>query len=789
MNEHALRVLEYEKLREIVSGRAASAPGRRAAAALGPVRDRGQVERLLGETREFLRLLERGDAPPLDGIRDIAPQIGKLGAAGSMLSPAELLDVASTLAAGRRLKQFIGRREGPGAELPLLGSIAAGITDLKRLEDAVHAAVDEKAEVKDSASPALRRVRKQIVRTREDILDGLSRILRSEAAGDVVQESVITVRDDRYVLPLKPNFRQRIRGVVHGHSGSRATLFVEPLDVLEQNNRLAELRMEERDEIERILRSLTADIAAESAAVQALFSASAALDAVHARARFGHDHRGVVPELSDDGTVRLRSARHPLLAVKQRTGAGVREIAPNDLDLGGAVRALVLSGPNAGGKTVMLKTAGLLCLMAQSGIPVTAAEGTAVPVLQDVFADIGDDQSLEQDLSTFTSHATRIARILAEARPDTLVLLDELGAGTDPAEGAALGAAVLHRLIESGCITLVTTHHGGLKLFGSRTRGAVNAAMEFDPETLRPTYRFIPGRPGRSYGLDMARRSGIAEDVVRDAFSRLGEHEAGLDRLLEKMELDARELERSRTEAERVLDGARARAAEAAASLEQARTEAEAVKTRARTEARDVLDGLRRKLKELSRPDPAGRIDAASERRAVDALAGRLAPEEPAPEPGVRPDREFRAGERVRLPKLKRTGTVVACSKGALQVETGGKIVKVPAADAVPLGSAPPRPADAAPGWGSDLLERDEAPDRVNLLGLRVDEARETIERFLDRAVVNNLSFVTVIHGLGTGALKTLVSELLKQHPQVAGFRPGEAAEGGAGVTVVQLKK
>ncbi len=500
MNEHALRVLEYDRLREFVSRYSASGPGTARVLELTPSAEAAEAAAWLEETREFLQLLQAGEAPPLEGIKDIGPALAKLGTGGITLQPAELLNIALTLAAGRRIKAFFTRisgRDGRSAETtaPLLLGLSQAITTLKEIEDSVYAALDESGEVKDSASPELRRVRKLIARVRDEILDRLGKVLRDTDSQSVVQEQVITVRDDRYVVPLKPGFRKTVKGVVHGRSGSRATLFVEPLEVLEQNNRLAELRTDEREEVERVLRRLSALVAEERGAIAATLDALARIDCIGARARFGDAFRGTVPQLSEGRGLRLRAARHPLLAIKAASGGSV---VPNDVDLTGDRNALIISGPNAGGKTVVLKTIGLLCLMAQSGIPVTAAEGSELPVFTDVFADIGDEQSLEQNLSTFSSHVGRIAEILRGADRGALVLLDELGAGTDPAEGAALGSAVLRRLLDRGCMTVVTTHHGSLKLFGSRTAGAVNGAMEFNAETLQPTYRFIPGRPGRS---------------------------------------------------------------------------------------------------------------------------------------------------------------------------------------------------------------------------------------------------------------------------------------------------
>jgi DNA mismatch repair protein MutS2 len=590
-------------------------------------------------------------------------------------------------------------------------------------------------------------------------------------------------------MPLKPNFRQGIKGVVHGHSGSRATVFVEPLEVVEQNNRLAELRMEEREEVERVLRELTSLLARDAAGIESTLDAAAGIDAIAARARFGTEYQGTVPELSAKRRLHLRAAKHPLIIAKQKSGAA-HIVVPNDIDLSDTGRTLIISGPNAGGKTVILKTIGLLCLMAQAGIPVTAAEGSELPVFGDLFADIGDEQSLEMDLSTFSSHVRQIAGILREAKSDSLVLLDELGSGTDPAEGGALGAAVLASLQESGCVSVITTHHNVLKLFGARTEGAVNAAMEFDPGTLQPTYRFLPGRPGRSYGLDMASRHGVPDSVVRDARARLSRDEASLDRLLEQVEQDARELRSERQLAEQDLSAAHRLKTEAEQLHKTASDEARTAGAKAKLEAREVLAALRQKLKDLSRVAAIDRGQVGRERREIDALAQQLEPAEEGPAEKPIYHGKIHPGDRVRMPRLKRTGTVLFAHHDELEVDADGLKLKIALRDAVPLEqTAAATQGGQVSGWSADIEEREGLPDRVNLLGLRVDEALAETARFLDGAIVKDFHQVIIIHGLGTGALRAAVTEFLKEHPLVASFRTGEPSEGGSGVTVAELKR
>jgi DNA mismatch repair protein MutS2 len=794
MNEHSRRVLEFDRVTALVAGFAASEAGREAVSRMLPVADREIVEVLLRETREFTRLLQRGENPPLGGIFDVRQAIEKLGPAGSVLAPAELLHTAMTLAAGRRIKSFFQRFEGRGVDparaAPLLCAKAAAIRPLQRIEDAVFSALDDRAEVRDSASPELRKVRKQLARTREDILGRLSGMLQDSGFQKVIQEPVITVRDDRYVLPLKPNFRQNLRGVVHGQSGSRATLFVEPLEVLEQNNRLAELRMEEQGEVERILRELTGLLAQETDAIGETICALSAIDAIYARARFGIGVGGTVPAISPERCIRLRSARHPLLVWKQKSLGG-REVAPNDIELRADDRALILSGPNAGGKTVVLKTVGLCSLMAQAGLPITAGEDSEVPCFGAIFADIGDEQSLEQDLSTFSSHAGHIAGILRKADKDSLVLLDELGAGTDPAEGAGLGAAVLESLIERGALTLVTTHHNVLKLFGAETRGARNAAMEFDPDTLRPTFRLIPGRPGRSYGLDMAARIGIPDDVVQNARDRLPRDDARLESLLRQVEADTERLAAEREALGRELAQARQERSETESALRTAREEARSIKAKAKAEAREVAASLRQRLRELSRAAALSPEEIKKTSGEIAAEMRKLEPAETERDLGLSGQaHSLQPGDRVRLPNVNRSATIVALRRGMLELDMDGKKVKLPEKDLMPIEPVQGREnAYRGSGWNAELLEQEGLPDRVTLIGLRVEDGLVELERFIDHASARGLSSVTVIHGLGTGALKTAVAGYLKNHPLIAVIRPGEPAEGGAGVTVAELKK
>ncbi len=793
MYEHSLRVLEFDKIISIVAGYAVSEAGRAAVGNMRPAIDPRDVDVLLRETRELTQILESGEHPPLGGIFDTGHVLKKLSVAGSILTPAELRNTVSTLAAGRRIKSFFTRIQSRTKEArftaPLICSIAEAIQTFSSIEDAVSAAVDEQAEIRDSASPGLRRIRKQIARTRADILDCLSGMLQNSTFQKVIQEPVITIRDDRYVLPLKPTYRQSMNGVVHGQSGSRATLFVEPLDVLEQNNRLAELRMEEREEIERILRELTELLAQEIDAIGKTITALTAIDVVYARARFGMEAGGKIPEISPERRLTLREARHPLLVWKQKT-AGGREAVANDVELNHDQRALILSGPNAGGKTVVLKLVGLLALMAQTGLPVTAAEGSEVPCFGSVFADIGDEQSIEDELSTFSSHAGQLAQIFEQADADSLVLLDELGSGTDPGEGAALGAAVLDGLVRRGCMTLVTTHHNMLKLFGAQTNGAVNAAMEFDPETLKPTYRLTPGRPGRSYGLDVAARIGVPEEVIRNARARISEDDTRLETLLRQMENDARKLAEDREALNDELAFIRKTRDESVAALREAKLQALDIQAKAKAESREVVASLHQKLRELSRLTTPQREVIKKAAAEVEQLNKKLDYDDVEQEHNTELFSHLHSGDRVRIPRWNKSAMVLGSDRGWLELDLDGKTIKLSAREVIPIEPLQhQQTAPAAPGWNAEFVEREDSSNRLNIIGLRVTEGLAELERFIDRAGINGISIVTVIHGVGTGALKAAVMDYLRDHPLIAALRPGEQAEGGAGVTIAELKK
>jgi DNA mismatch repair protein MutS2 len=792
MNDHTFRVLEYDKVKNIVSGYSVSEAGRLLVFRSIPGSNPEEVERRLEETREFTSMLQGGEHPPFDNIRNIGHLVEKVRVAGAMLTPAELLDMAVTLTTGRRVRSFFQKFGGKASEgrlfTPLLCRIVEAIRPLKGIEDAVFAAIDDRAEIKDSASPTLRRIRRQISKMREDILSRMSHILQDSGFQHVIQEPVITIRDERYVLPLKPNFRQSLQGVVHGQSGSRATLFVEPLDVLEQNNLLAELRIEEREEAERILRELTSLLNDEAGSIDETVRALAAIDAVSARARFGIDYNASVPKVTTRQGIRLRAARHPLLVDKQKTQGGAAAVTSNDIVIDGDHRALIISGPNAGGKTVVLKTVGLLCLMAQSGFPIPASDGSELPCFRSIFADIGDEQSLEQDLSTFSSHVSQLADILQRADDHSLVLLDELGSGTEPGEAAGLGAAVLESLIQRGCVTVVTTHHNALKLFGAETSGAVNAAMEFDPQTLKPTYRLIPGRPGRSYGLDMASRLGIPAAVIGSARSRIGQDDVRLEKLLEQMEADSRVLARDRSRLQQQVQAAEQDRKAAEAALQAARAEAREVKAKARSEARETVAHLRQKLHELTRQALIEQADTKRATAEINALSSKLEPEPITPRAVVRVD-DLKPGDMVKIERLNRAGMVLASHRERVELDVAGKKVVLSPDELAPLAHQGKQAPLGASGWSAELRDEEASADRINIVGRRVPEGLAELERFIDRAVIHHLSVLTVIHGLGTGALKAAVADFLRNHPLVASIRQGEPAEGGPGVTIAELKR
>lgn len=732
-------VLEWEEVRSLLASLAVTAAGRDRARALEPRRELEAVREALGETREGRWALAEAGEAPWDGIADLRPILAELAVEGRTLEGPALLALGQTIEAGHRIQRY-GARLGQGA--PGLAGRCRALPTLRSLLEALGAALDPEGGLRDEASPRLRATRRRLQAMRAEVQGRLRTLLDDPATAPALQERYVTLRNGRYVLPVREDSRRVIRGIVHDRSASGATLFIEPEGIIDLNNQLVQLALEERDEEARILRALTRRARAHLGELEALAERLAALDLAFAKARLADRLGAVEPEVASDGGVRLLAARHPLLVMQAREGGA--PVVPIDLVLGDGHRLLLLTGPNAGGKTVALKTLGLLVLMAQAGLHLPAAEGSRLPVFDRVFALIGDEQSLAQNLSTFSSFVHQVRELLERVDARSLVLLDELGAGTDPAEGAALGEAILEALLERGALTTATTHLEPLKAFAALEPRAENATVAFDAERLAPTFRIEYGHPGQSYALAIGARLGLPAPLIERARERLSTTTRRLEALLGELEARVRAAEARATEAERLRGEAEAEGLAARKALRRAEEEAERLRAEARREARELVADARRQVgQELA------------EVKAREASRRRL-------EEGYR---RLRAIEQALPP--------------------------------------PPAPEDGGPLAGKVLLrglglrgqspirvpERRDLPRELSLLGQTTAEARAAVEKFLDDAVLAGHPAIRLIHGKGTGALRRAVEALLREHPLVAAYRPGAPHEGGGGVTVVELKE
>ena len=785
------QTLELPKILERLASHASFSAGAEKARALAPSTDPAEIRERLATTTEARRFLALHPQADLGGARDVCPVVDA-ARREAVLAPTDLLDVAQTLETARRLRQILTRQE---AQFPRLAAVAARLEPCPELVEAIGRVLDERGEVRDDASPALARIRRDLRAAHDRLLDRLQRIIFSPETAPFLQEPIITMREGRYVIPLKADFKGRIRGIVHDRSASGATLFIEPLAVVELGNTWRELQVAEEQEIRRILADLSARVAARGAEIEETVDALAELDLAFAKARYADALDAAEPTMTDgkpdrDGArLRLLRARHPLL--------DPATVVPIDVILDGGTHVLVITGPNTGGKTVTLKTVGLLALMAQSGLHIPADENSTLPVFAAVYADIGDEQSIEQSLSTVSAHLTTILSFIHRADEHSLVLLDELGAGTDPAEGSALARALLETFRQRGAITLVATHYPELKVYAQLTPGVCNACVEFDPETLRPTYRLTIGIPGRSNALAIARRLGLDEEIVRRAEALLSPQERQTEHLLadlHRLRLEAArardEAYAARAEARRLTEELRRRLArideERAAILEEARREALEELERLREEVRALRGRLRRlelapRAPEAPAESPAQTVTEAE--AVLDALAAEVTEALRPPEP-LLPTGPLRPGDTVWVKSLRALGQLQALEDDEAEVQVGPLRVRVPARELERRAPPPPAVEPASVRYTPPSV-----PLRLDLRGQTVEEALEQLDRYLDAAALAGLPWAHIVHGKGTGALRQAVRDFLRCHPLVRSSRPGEDGEGGDGVTVVMLRE
>ena len=792
--DKSLRTLELPRVLELLSEQAVSAEAKQRALRVRPETEPEEVLRLLDQTDAARNLIGLRGSPSFSGVKPVAEALDRADRGGA-LNTRELLTIADLLTAARRAKEYFNDE---AAEKTAIDHLFLSLHGNRFLEEKIKRAIPDEDTIADAASTELADIRRHMRAAQAKSRQILQRIISSPSYGKILQETIITQRDGRFVVPVKAEHKGDLPGLVHDISSTGATLFVEPMGVVQANNEFIELQAKEQKEIDRILAEFSAEAAAHREDIQWDYDTLVHLDLIFARGQLSYKMNAVRPEVRRDGAIHLRKARHPLLDPKTAV--------PIDIELGDTFDTLVITGPNTGGKTVTLKTLGLLTLMTQCGLHIPAADRSAVSVYQRVLADIGDEQSIEQSLSTFSAHMVNIVEILKEADRHSLVLFDELGAGTDPVEGAALAIAVIQHVRRLGAKVAATTHYAELKTFAMTTAGVENASCEFDVETLAPTYRLLIGIPGKSNAFAISRRLGLPEDVIaaaqeqmsgesvrfEDILTQLEEKRQALekreqeaDRLLRQREEDARKAREFRDQMERAKDNARGRGeAEAKRILRDARAAADQVFAE--------LAEMRKAQAKADRALNENEARAALRRQlneAEEAVSKRDARQEPIP----KPSRPIRAGDLVEFPGVRQPAEVVSVGKdGTLQLKAG--ILKMKAkADEVRLIEDDERAArkktpSVTIRQNADRALRASAARELDIRGMETLEAVSVVDNFISAAVMGKLETVTIIHGKGTGALRKAVHDILRRNKAVKSFRLGVYGEGESGVTVVTLK-
>ena len=822
---HTLKVLEFDAVRTMVSERTVSASGHRRATALEPGNDIVVIRKNLQTVTEMRGFLDRDETVPLRGIKDIGESLDNAGVAGARLEPQALLDVADTLRVSRLMRAF-GQRLRDGSAVRHVRSLTAGLGDFQEIETAIGHAIDADGNLRDQASPALRRLRTDQQTTRERARNWLQRFIQSETGARALQDPVITMRDGRYVVPVRMDHRGQVQGVVHDQSASGATVFVEPMGVVEFNNRLRELIVEEAREIERVLLALTDQVHRQVETIAVSYGLLGQLDFYHAAAVLSLDLRAAPPRLNTDGRIVLRNARHPILQLSDQG----ETVVPLDLEVGGDAKTLVITGPNMGGKTVALKSIGIMTMMAQSGLHIPADDDTEIAVFDTIFADIGDEQSIEASLSTFSAHLGHIRTILEESDERTLVLLDELGAGTDPSAGSAMGMAILESLTLRGTVTAATTHFDALKAFASRTGGVENGSMVFNVETLTPAYQFRQGIPGASYAIEIGSRLGMPEDVLERTSGFMGTAERRLDEVIMEVDRKHELLVAAQEQAEKLRDELNAlkRNYESQITTYRQKERDVIASVRDKTdrllkEARDAVDqavAVVRREQAASRAVEEAHGTIRDQRALLQSMLDSADADTPPADPGAAvagsggpggssgpdgsggpggpgspgspetPGRSISVGDEVWLESLRQAGTVLQDQGDRLRIRTGRmeitarrSEVRLQEPDRKTSGGTTANPVKVQ-------SDRPRVPlTELDVRGYRAREAIDAVDRYIDQTALDDLNEIRILHGKGTGALSSAIREFLQTHPLVKSSYFAEQRDGGAGVTIVEMKE
>lgn len=790
MNSKALNILEYNKITEMLSAQAASSKAGKILKRLRPMTDISSIREALAETGEAVDVIVRKGNIPLGQPYDIEESL-TFARKGGSLTMRQLLQILYNLKVASNIITFLKSDLPP---LPVTDGIREVIATFPRLAENIDRCILSEDEMADSASPELKNIRRSIARQNDAIRNRLNNILNSADNRTYLQDSIVTIRDGRYVIPVKAEHRSRFAGIIHDQSATGATLFIEPQVIVNMNNELRELELAEQVEIDRILAELSSAVAEHFSEIMNNQKLLIQLDMMFAKGKLAVKMQAEMPEISDGRLMVLKEARHPLI------DAG--KAVPIDVSIGGSYSTLVVTGPNTGGKTVTLKTAGLLVMMAQSGLHIPAAGTSIIPVFKNVFADIGDEQSIEQSLSTFSSHMSNIVDILKEVDHQSLVLLDELGAGTDPTEGAALAISVLEKLKAYGACTIATTHYNELKKYALSTEGVENGSMEFDVKTLSPTYRLLTGIPGKSNAFEISRKLGLSEEIIDRASQLLERGDIRFEEVLDAIERDKKQAEEERMEAARLLNDMRKQQSDMEKRRQQLDLDEQKIISRAKEEARDILKEARdtagevsRELRKLNKIDSLGernkRFDKnrrklkEAEDRVSENLIRRVnqSPVDAA---------DLKIGDRVRVLTLDQIGEVLSMpdSKGDLTVKVGIMKANINIRDLMVTQQEKDDSKTGKSKYGNLYKAKAQTiSSSVNVQGENLEDALMDVDKYLDDAYIAGLKEVTIIHGRGEGVLKEGLRKTFRNHKHVKEFRKGRYNEGGDGVTIVTLKE
>lgn len=785
--DRVCRILEYDKMKGQLIKHASSSLGKQRVEMLKPSFNMEEIRHAQKSTYEGTKVLRLKGQAPLGGIRDIRASI-KRARIGGMLNELELLDVASTIFGSRRFKSFVEGMLEDEVELTILPELVDQIIPLTDLEREIKHAIDENGDVLDSASPVLRTIRQQIRSHESSVRSKLESITRSSSGRKMLSDAIITIRNDRFVIPVKQEYRGHFGGMVHDQSASGATLFIEPNSVVQINNQLREARVKEKQEIDRILHALSTLVSEAYEELNTIVEVMAEIDFIFAKALYSNELNASQPQLNDDGYIQMKKARHPLIPSD--------EIVPIDIEMGKEYSSLVITGPNTGGKTVTLKTVGLLTLMVQSGLQIPCEEGSTAAVFEQIFADIGDEQSIEQSLSTFSSHMVNIVDILDRVDHRSLVLFDELGAGTDPTEGAALAISILDYVYNVGAKVIATTHYSELKGYAYNREGVMNASVEFDVETLRPTYRLLIGVPGRSNAFAISKRLGLSDIIIEDAKSHIGADTNKIEKMISSLEDSRKQAERENEEALRYREEGERLHRELEQAFQKLEKEKEKILKAAEEKAKESVEKAKleaeaiiSELREIQKNNPQIKDHEliAAKKRLEEAQPHLVKREKDKPKPSVKDKKKkLIPGDEVKVISFDQKGHIVEkINDKEYLVQLGMMKMKVKVEDLLYID----RPKQVEKNPLSTVRGKDShVKTELDLRGERFEDAMLEVEKYLDDAVLAGYHQVSIIHGKGTGALRKGVQELLKRHRNVKETRMGSAGEGGSGVTVVALK-